>query len=107
MATLVKVVEGAEKAYPWEMLSIVVHAESFDYLARLDEEQLLTYGRSIEKLRDNLAEVTNEMGNKEKAAKLLTCLDNVLKDVANPPTYPEEVQRRRGTIPAKRPNKKK
>jgi hypothetical protein len=98
--TLAMLVREAEKAYPWEKLPQVMHTEIFDYLARLDEQQLVAYGTAITKLRDDLHRVIGDLGAKNKADSLLQCLENVLNDIENPPSFPDEVQKRFGTIPA-------
>lgn len=100
LKTLATLVREAEKAYPWERLPLVMHTEIFDYLARLDERQLNAYETAITRLREDLRRIIGDLGSKDKAENLLRCLDNVLSDIEDPPSFPEEVQRRFGTIPA-------
>jgi hypothetical protein len=99
--TLATVVRRAEEAYPWERLPLVMHTEIFDYLARLDEKQIRAYEATITEARDDLRKVMGDLGAKNNADRLLQCLENVLRDTRNPPSFPKEVQRRFGTIPAK------
>jgi len=100
LSTLAGLVREAEKAYPWEKLPLVMHTEIFDYLARLDEKQLEAYETAITRVRDDLRKVIGDLGAKNKADRLLQCLENVLNDTENPPSFPKEVRRRFGTIPA-------
>ena len=100
LATLVDVVEKAEAAYPWSALPPTLHTESFDYLNRLSPDELAGYGKTFQQLRDMLDKVKREFDAEDKVQRLLECLENVLRDVADPPGYPDEVRLRMGTVGA-------
>ena len=101
LTALVATFQEAERAYPWNALPKILHAESFSYLSRLSKEELTAYGKTIKNLLDALRRAEEEIGAREKAEDLLTCLGKVMKDIESPPAYPREVQLRLGTISAR------
>jgi hypothetical protein len=91
LTALVNGVQSVEKSYPWDMLPMILHAEMFDYLRRLDDEQRTDFGKSVQRFYNSVERKKTEFKKREHIDRLLICLKNVLKDVENPPPIPEEI----------------